>query len=853
MADIFAQARSCITPSLIASLFDAPKAYWDGGEFWTLNPTRGDGAIGSFSINGEGAWKDFATDEGGDLIKLVSLVRHCTLKEAAESIIRESGGVVEDHHQEPGAKAPKKDKPKPVIPVPEDRLKLMNAVATSDWAKQHLGRAVKGWTYRRADGGAVFTVTRFQKADGGKDVIPYYWGEDGKWHQGQAMETGRPLYKLDQIAKADKATPILVVEGEKCADVEVPGYLVTTWSGGCAAVTKTDWAPLEGREVVIWPDADEAGLKAAQAIAKRLPGAKILQVTGRPKGWDVADANAEGVDPAAFIEANLPRPAAPSGDAGEFACLGHDGSHHWLLRKGVRVPYKIAIGSFNGSKILSLAPLAFWSMQTMVNDQGGIKATLAQDYIERMSFEVGQYRPERIRGAGVWRDKDGFLINDGAKIIMHDGTVRALDDYQTENHYISSSVQFGSMAGPESTEEDGRTLERLFKVQGFSTQAQAVLAMGWALIAPFGGILRWRPHIWVTGRKGSGKSWVLEDLIRPLCGPFAHKGSGKDSEAGIRRSLNLDARPVILDEMEPKGQRATEKVQSILDLARNASSDGSGYITIASPDGGTQRFVVRSCFCFGSIQTPDEGAAIASRISRLELKAPADQAAKFRASAALYASCMSDPGRFTRRVFRALPRILSDIDWLRTEFLDLFGEQRRADQIAPLLAAAWAAMSDQTLRDSEQGRDWLADLSADLSADADAARDDEEEVIDHILSAHIKVEHGIKTVAELLRLAYMDHHQWAEDELARYGIRVYSKGLAIADRSEQIRGILKNTPYATGYGAQIKRHRLAVGDKPTQVRMAGSRVQAWTLDWQRFKQDYIEDRAPETPADGIPF
>jgi putative DNA primase/helicase len=865
MPGIFDQARAAVTRSVVEHFASAPGAYWQGGEFFTLNPIRGDSHIGSFSISEEGLWHDFADDSSGDLVDLVVATGAKDKRAAAEAIIRAAGRVVEDDGWKDQQKADrstktkkKSDKPAAQIPAPEDALKSLNAAISERWVGERHGKPVKGWTYRTAAGGVAFCVARFEKPDGSKDVLPWYYGTDAKWHPGQALETGRPLYKLDQLVKADKGVPVLVVEGEKCASIDVPGFLVVCWSGGSSATAKTDWAPLEGREVVVWPDADEAGTKAAQAIARRLPGAKVMDVRGKPDGWDIADAVAEGIDPVAFIAAGLAAAVKTEpeqgGDAGEFACLGHDGTHHWFLRRGVRVPYKIALGAFNSSKILTLAPLAYWTVQGHVNDQGGIKAATAQDFIEGLSFDVGQYRPERIRGAGVWRDKDGFLINDGRQIILHNGDTRELDDYKTENHYISSSVQFGTMAGPESTDEDGRSLELLFNIQGFGRPVQAVMAMGWSLVAPFGGVLRWRPHIWVTGRKGSGKSWVLEDLIRPLCGPFAHKGSGKDSEAGIRRSLNMDARPVILDEMEPKGQRATEKVQSILDLARNASSDGSGHITIASPDGGTQRFVVRSCFCFGSIQTPDEGAAIASRISRLELKAPFDPAGKFRASAQLYADCMGDPGRFTRRIFRALPRILADIEWLRTEFLSLFGDQRRADQLAPLLAAAWAARSSEPL--SKAGAEWLAGFAADLSADTDASRDDEEEVVDHILGAHIRVESGIKSVAELLRIGYMDAHQgWAQDELARYGIRVYAKGLAIADRAEQLRAILKNTPYATGYGAQIKRHRLAVSDKPAQVRMAGNRVQCWVLDWERFRADYLEDIAP-TPApeqEEIPF
>jgi putative DNA primase/helicase len=751
-----------------------------------------------------------------------------------------AGGIVQDDKEEPKTKKVKKEKVPAVIPIPKDQLSGLKPVTLQSWAVEHFGKPVRAWVYRNQDGGAVFAVVRHEKPDGAKDVVPWYFGTDGKWHSGQALDHGRPLFNLDQIVKADKSTPILVVEGEKCASVDVKGYLVTTWPGGSQATSKADWNPLEGRRVIIWPDADAAGVKAAAAIANRIPGALILQVANKPSGWDLADAVADGIDPVAFIESALPSESdIENGNAGEFACLGHDTQHHWFLRRGVRMPYKIPLGGFTASKLLTLAKLAFWAQVNMIGDSDGVKTALAQDYVEGLSFDVGQYQPERIRGAGVWRDKDGFLINDGKQIILHDGNIKKLDEYQTSHYYISSSVQFAGMIGPEAKAADGKTLEKLFQVQGWGTQAQAVLAMGWSLIAPFGGVLRWRPHIWVTGKRGSGKTWALNDLIYPLCGPFAHKGSGKDSEAGVRRSLDMDARPVILDEMEPKGQRAADRVSAILDLARNASSDGSGYITLASQDGGTQRFVVRSCFCFGSIQTPDEGAAIASRITRLELKPPVSQAKKFQESSQLFAACMDDPARFRRRMFHALPRILQDIEWLRSDFLDLFGDQRRADQYAPMLAAAWAVQSDDTIQ-CPDGIDWFGRLTPFLSADADTARDDEESVIDHILGAHIRHENGVRTIGELLHLGYIAQEPWAQDLLARYGIKVYSGGLAIQSKSDHLRALLKDTPYASGYGAQIQRHRFSVSDKTKQVRMAGQKqAQCYVLDWVQFKQEYI--------------
>ena len=98
------------------------------------------------------------------------------------------------------------------------------------------------------------------------------------------------------------ATPVVIVEGEKCADT-LAGLTqqvgVLSWLGGSGAVLHTDWGTLSGREVILWPDADGPGRGAMARLAgelDRIGAAKVLMVDpeeNRPDGWDVADATAK--------------------------------------------------------------------------------------------------------------------------------------------------------------------------------------------------------------------------------------------------------------------------------------------------------------------------------------------------------------------------------------------------------------------------------------------------------------------------------------------------------------------------------------------------------------------------------
>jgi len=95
---------------------------------------------------------------------------------------------------------------------------------------------------------------------------------------------------------------VVIVEGEKCADA-LAGLTrevgVLSWLGGSGAVLRTDWDALAGREVILWPDADDPGREAMARLAgelDRIGAAKVLMIDPeeeRPDGWDVADAIAK--------------------------------------------------------------------------------------------------------------------------------------------------------------------------------------------------------------------------------------------------------------------------------------------------------------------------------------------------------------------------------------------------------------------------------------------------------------------------------------------------------------------------------------------------------------------------------
>jgi putative DNA primase/helicase len=78
----------------------------------------------------------------------------------------------------------------------------------------------------------------------------------------------RPLYHLPELLNLGIDDPVYVAEGEKATDALVGlGLAATTSSGGAQAPSKTDWTPLAGRQVMIWPDNDPPGLDYAYTVS----------------------------------------------------------------------------------------------------------------------------------------------------------------------------------------------------------------------------------------------------------------------------------------------------------------------------------------------------------------------------------------------------------------------------------------------------------------------------------------------------------------------------------------------------------------------------------------------------------
>jgi 5S rRNA maturation endonuclease (ribonuclease M5) len=267
------------------------------------------GASLKIDLHGEatGLWHDKATGEGGDLISLYRAFMGykanadfaLSLKEIAKDFLNESIEL-ERPQWHPG--------PKQQI---EKRKAELGTKPRADMLE--LGAPVAEFRYFDLRNNIIASVVRYEP-DGtreNKTFRPYcYRTIDGSPKWGPGAPDIRPLYRLPDIATQPT---VVLCEGEGKAEalarLGIPA--TTAMQGANAPIDKTDWTPLQGKTVIIWPDKDGPGFKYANSVAQKLTtlGCRVMTVAppaDKPNKWDAADCVAEGGDAGALIGQAVP-------------------------------------------------------------------------------------------------------------------------------------------------------------------------------------------------------------------------------------------------------------------------------------------------------------------------------------------------------------------------------------------------------------------------------------------------------------------------------------------------------------------------------------------------------------------
>ena len=505
-----------------------------------------------------------------------------------------------------------------------------------------------------------------------------------------------------------------------------------------------------------------------------------------------------------------------------FKFLGYDADNIYILPKIVGSVISIKIASIKKMNLIQIAPLAYWAEQFPAKN--GVIWDEAFNFLVENSYSVGLYDPARVRGVGAWFDSGKTVIHCGQSIIENG---QRLDVTESTGKYIyEKKIGISDISDKKLSDTESDKVPDLLSKLNFESGYDSKLLAGFAALAPICGALEWRPHCWLSAARGSGKTWIQSNILAPLLGDIALNVQGSTTEAGLRQFLSSDARPILFDEAESENVAAQERMQKIIELARQSSSDSSAVVVKGTVTGSCVKFLPRSMFLMSSINTSLRQSADLSRFTMINLRGKSKDFKEINIEAT---NLLTDEycAAFRRRMFDLVPVIRKNAKLLAEKIAEIKNDRRLGDQLGALIAGYIATKTERIISDEESvslAKDFL--LFADKNENLEDA--DEMQALNFLLQTRVKSSNIDRTLGELVQISSKKRVDEEIDErkadalLARHGVRVERDKLYIANNNAELKKLLNGTVWAHGWRHLLLRIDGAVkGEYP--IDFAGSR------------------------------
>lgn len=513
-------------------------------------------------------------------------------------------------------------------------------------------------------------------------------------------------------------------------------------------------------------------------------------------------------------------------DEGFFAPLGiekADGTTYLVFfshRMGVIT--RLSPSSLTTNNLLTLAPLNWWESRfPSSSKQSKFDTAAAADFLYEACSIRGFFDPLLTRGRGAWEDRGRIVINTGQNLIV-DGQAMDFRDLETKYVYEAGLPLDIHTQNPMQTQE-ATLLYDACKLAFWEREVNAGLLAGWVAIAPICGAFNWRPHIWMTGPAGSGKSSLWKNLVMKVLAEVAIHAQGETTLPGLRNALGIDGRPVVFDEFEITDKNSQERAQQLLGFARACSSDGSGLIYKGASNGTTRQYQPRAAFALASIGLGLIEQSDRRRFTVLQTKKVARTEETKRRLNLQADLCLQFDKDYRRRlqarIISMLPTILHNTEVFGDVASAKLGGAAYGDQLGPMLAGWAALLSDKryTIEEAKEfilGHDWgMEEELADTR--------DEVACLNYLMQCSVEVDGEFgrvrRTIGELIQTVqgrgdFGVSMANADARLKRAGMRVdtvlddFHKPnwfLIVANTSKEVKDLLRGKETWANNHAQI--------------------------------------------------
>ena len=511
--------------------------------------------------------------------------------------------------------------------------------------------------------------------------------------------------------------------------------------------------------------------------------------------------------------------------------VGHAGTKTFFyFVRSTRQVVALTSRSHTQNQFLAMAEEADWLQYGRIRlIHGSIDWNALAESLMAHCRDEGIYDPSLTRGRGAWRDNKAIVYHAG-DILYVNGKRTQFEAFTKTKYRYLGAPKTTHPARDAATTEDCEALLSFIETWGWEWPVLAPkIILGWIGCALICGALKWRPHLWITGTKGSGKS-TLDGLIASILGDLAVHVQGSTTEPGLRQVLNGDARPVLFDEFEAENSNA----KAVIDAARSAASDNAAPVIKGTPEGKPIFYRLRFAAMFSGIIANLLRDADKSRMVILEmhpLKRDESQRRRLIGGLDRFANDFG-PG-LLRRMLDSLTNekfeaaLSTQLTAIRLEG----GDERKADVFAHLLAANHVLSRDDVLTEKEARTQ--AALITELDLDEPS---DEEACLSHLIGHRVKVEYDhTRTLGEWLIHIQEDKPSGPTTdvvrmELERQGVKVDGNTVKIANATPGIKAVYSRSRWANGAHQRILR-RLPRARAGGNARFAGDQSKCTAIPW----------------------
>ena len=283
-------------------------------------------------------------------------------------------------------------------------------------------------------------------------------------------------------------------------------------------------------------------------------------------------------------------------------CLGRKGDKYYFTSSFNED--LVTISDFTEISLLKLQTSGYWEKvypgkKTLVN------WFQARSDLMARCHAVRDFDGEKVRGVGVWQDGNKTIIHLGDRLFC-DGEEKHIHSRIKKDweYFYERDTAVPSIHEKPLSLLETRNFVNLIHSLRFSDYRQGSFLAGWIACANIGGMLPWRPHIWITGEAGSGKSTIKEQILSTY---FRHsfyhvEVLGESTEPGIRQKMGPRSGALVIDEFEPGDKKSREKCTDILQLTRKSSSDTEAPVIKGTPSGKSISYSPRFMAAFLSVK-----------------------------------------------------------------------------------------------------------------------------------------------------------------------------------------------------------------------------------------------------------